>query len=468
MALEAFEKYKKKFKFIPNPEESEKGKKNFEKNIKKTFKEVLPQNILDTLTQNKCGLCKQNFSCQLEAHSHYTGYQHKGVIKAYLKGSLRQHPPFFKMVYEALVNAYPESLTEKSISEYIIMKYDVDDLKTTRFGIERLYENDYIKKSSDGYVCIDSKIVLEHIGPRGEVGACRKTSLKGEVSSMQTPNPARSLVTPPLKPSRIITTRPRRSVQHVMYINQGHNLITPGVDETSVGVGEDGVKQHFLITDQGSSLVTPPLKPFSIITTRPRRSVQNSMIVDQGDCLAMPGVVETRNGVGEDVVEQHFLITDQGTSPVSLPVKKSMIITTRPSRSTHSDMGKLLNGERKFPCENCGIMFSSLSNKERHRREHCHKIMLQYEKREQVVEIKKKVVEALTGKGRDTGGEGTPVWREKLSPRFWELRRLFKSKINTFRKFHYKGHQKTHVGAGIKEEQYEEYDEDIYSPVLPH
>ena len=78
------------------------------------------------------------------------------------------------------------------------------------------------------------------------------------------------------------------------------------------------------------------------------------------------------------------------------------------------------------------------------------------------------MVEALTGKGRDTGGEGTPVWREKLSPRFWELRRLFKSKINTFRKFHYKGHQKTHVGAGIKEEQYEEYDEDIYSPVLPH
>ena len=53
MALEAFEKYKKKFKFIPNPEESEKGKKNFEKNIKKTFKEVLPQDVLDTLTEYK-------------------------------------------------------------------------------------------------------------------------------------------------------------------------------------------------------------------------------------------------------------------------------------------------------------------------------------------------------------------------------------------------------------------------------
>lgn len=53
MALEAFEKYKKKFKIIPNPEESEKGKKNFEKNIKKTFKEVLPQDVLDTLTEYK-------------------------------------------------------------------------------------------------------------------------------------------------------------------------------------------------------------------------------------------------------------------------------------------------------------------------------------------------------------------------------------------------------------------------------
>ena len=53
MALEAFEKYKKKIKIIPNPEESEKGKKNFEKNIKKTFKEVLPQDVLDTLTEYK-------------------------------------------------------------------------------------------------------------------------------------------------------------------------------------------------------------------------------------------------------------------------------------------------------------------------------------------------------------------------------------------------------------------------------
>ena len=50
---EAIEKYKKKFKIIPNPEESEKGKKNFEKNIKKTFKEVLPQDVLDTLTEYK-------------------------------------------------------------------------------------------------------------------------------------------------------------------------------------------------------------------------------------------------------------------------------------------------------------------------------------------------------------------------------------------------------------------------------
>ena len=46
MDLEAFEKYK-------NQEESEKGKKNFEKNIKKTFKEVLPQDVLDTLTEYK-------------------------------------------------------------------------------------------------------------------------------------------------------------------------------------------------------------------------------------------------------------------------------------------------------------------------------------------------------------------------------------------------------------------------------
>ena len=52
----------------------------------------------------------------------------------------------------------------------------------------------------------------------------------------------------------------------------------------------------------------------------------------------------------------------------------------RPSKSSSaakalSASGRLVRGTGDIPCENCGRMFSSHSNKERHKREHCHKFL---------------------------------------------------------------------------------------------
>jgi len=81
---------------------------------------------------------------------------------------------------------------------------------------------------------------------------------------------------------------------------------------------------------------------------------------------------------------QHFLITD--TSGSLLPLKDSSSPSNstpkaqRPSKSGSaakplSASGRLVRGTGDIPCENCGRMFSSHSNKERHKREHCHKFL---------------------------------------------------------------------------------------------
>merc|ERR1719397_37207 len=81
---------------------------------------------------------------------------------------------------------------------------------------------------------------------------------------------------------------------------------------------------------------------------------------------------------------QHFLITDTSGSLLPLKATSTQSNSTpkaqRPSKSSSaakalSASGRLVRGTGDIPCENCGRMFSSHSNKERHKREHCHKFL---------------------------------------------------------------------------------------------
>lgn len=100
------------------------------------------------------------------------------------------------------------------------------------------------------------------------------------------------------------------------------------------------------------------------------------------------GGVEPSPPQEDATLGQHFLITDttgallsQDTSdtPYTPPPQKSQKLkskTTPKSQEagkTLSASGRLVRGTGDIPCENCGRMFSSHSNKERHKREHCHK-----------------------------------------------------------------------------------------------
>ena len=62
---------------------------------------------------------------------------------------------------------------------------------------------------------------------------------------------------------------------------------------------------------------------------------------------------------------QHFLITDGGGNLVQTQSNKARRSGARPSE------GRLVRGTGSVPCEDCGRMFSTHSNKERHKREHC-------------------------------------------------------------------------------------------------
>jgi len=69
-----------------------------------------------------------------------------------------------------------------------------------------------------------------------------------------------------------------------------------------------------------------------------------------------------------------------------------------------------VRGEGNVPCENCGRMFSTLSNKERHKREHCHTMNLGQDGNvEQLVEIKKEVVEEVIGSVKDKDELRCPI-----------------------------------------------------------
>ena len=101
--LAVFAKESSKFKYIPNPENSKENEATFNENIKEVFKKVLPDKIIETLSSKKCGLCEEEFEELRWAHRHFTGYNHRGAIKSFLKGTLQTHPPYFKMVWQAVL-----------------------------------------------------------------------------------------------------------------------------------------------------------------------------------------------------------------------------------------------------------------------------------------------------------------------------------------------------------------------------
>ena len=82
------------------------------------------------------------------------------------------------------------------------------------------------------------------------------------------------------------------------------------------------------------------------------------------------GQVQLQVGSSEGL-GQHFLITDGGGNLVQGGSGKA-----RRSGPARSGDGRLVRGTGSVPCEDCGRKFSTHSNKERHKREHCANIKL--------------------------------------------------------------------------------------------
>lgn len=109
--------------------------------------------------------------------------------------------------------------------------------------------------------------------------------------------------------------------------------------------------------------------------------------MDTGVDMTAAAEDHSEQGVDQELDQgfgQHFLITDTSGSLLPLKAPSTSSNSTpkaqRPSKSGSggkalSASGRLVRGTGDIPCENCGRMFSSHSNKERHKREHCHKFL---------------------------------------------------------------------------------------------
>ena len=98
----------------------------------------------------------------------------------------------------------------------------------------------------------------------------------------------------------------------------------------------------------------------------------------------------TEEALEDPGLGQHFLITDTSgalltpsgalltpppapRAPQKAPRSKGGSKGAGGGGRVTSASGRLVRGTGDIPCDNCGRMFSSHSNKERHKREHCHK-----------------------------------------------------------------------------------------------
>jgi len=156
-----------RFKFIPDPDIRGDSDETFTRNIQDTFSRVLPKETLKKLTNKACGLCSEEFEANRWAWRHFTGYNHKGALKSFLRGTFQIHPPYFKMVWEAVLAKNPEPVSDIQIFVYIMQKFNVgEDIKKIeqfiQFGTERLLANDYIKKLEGGmFSVVDPERALD-------------------------------------------------------------------------------------------------------------------------------------------------------------------------------------------------------------------------------------------------------------------------------------------------------------------
>jgi len=163
--LKVFARESPRFKLIPDPE-NDSNEDSFQRNIKESFEKVLSTEMVEALTTKKCGLCNENFEELKWAHRHYTGYNHKGAIKSYIRGTFQIHPPYFKMVWEAILSKQPEGMTDVQIFVYVMQKFNVgEDIKKIeqfiQYGIERLVANDYVCKEENIFKVVDPSRALD-------------------------------------------------------------------------------------------------------------------------------------------------------------------------------------------------------------------------------------------------------------------------------------------------------------------
>ena len=165
--LKVFARESSRFKLIPDPEMRSGNEENFQRNIREAFERVLPDRMVESLSTKKCGLCNEQFEELKWAHRHYTGYNHKGAIKSFIRGTFQIHPPYFKMVWEAILSKDPEGgVTDIQIFVYVMQKFNVgEDIKKIeqfiQYGIERLLANDYISKEENMFKVVDASRALD-------------------------------------------------------------------------------------------------------------------------------------------------------------------------------------------------------------------------------------------------------------------------------------------------------------------
>jgi len=151
---------------VPDPEKENLSEEEFEIEVQKAYKKFLPENLLQKLRAKKCKMCNERFSTTKDSFRHYIGSNHKRAVKCYIKGTFKGHPPFFKMCLEAIASE-KFGASKDEIFDFINSKYRlsyarhrIDQL--INWGIERLYENEYVKKSKFGkYELLDPSLPEE-------------------------------------------------------------------------------------------------------------------------------------------------------------------------------------------------------------------------------------------------------------------------------------------------------------------
>ena len=110
--------------------------------------------------------------------------------------------------------------------------------------------------------------------------------------------------------------------------------------------------------------------------------LQRSHSLTTAEYEAKYGEVEAGSGGSTQHLEetasfgQHFLITDQGGNLLAGPGSGAGSGAGTGKKRGPSLTGRAVRGEGAVVCEDCGRRFSTLSNKERHRREHCANMQL--------------------------------------------------------------------------------------------